>query len=607
MAGEREHLEKLIFEVYGAEEGARKINDLRKAEDKHAKSIKGLKKEAKAYAKGEEANARKIAAAEKVKRDATKETLKVAAAGFAALAVAAAKASADLETANGKVERSFELAGASVAEMASVMADADKDARRLGLGLIDQREALAKLLDASGDWKKAQEDLKLVNDIAATGDIDRTQAVEALTKARKGEIEELKKLNGLSMTSISALQAIGDDATRGAAAIDKLKEAYSGAADELKDTNTAFDNLKEAATDLLAVIGDVGGGLFKATFAWTSMLGEEEVSVSNFATGLRNFAAEAKEASQQMDALLRWRAQAGGVFGEKSLMDFIGEVDAENAKRVDAAFRRTARTKETTGRSQTGRYGRGGVAKPEAPTPSPKPKGSRKEGDVDDLTDILERAQEQAEEEVRITQWLQDEKFRLSVEGSQMREREAATTLEINQQLAQDIAAVDKRAFDEKKAGLDAIKKAQIDSAMATADAVGGGIQTLSNSFVKGEGTKAVISGAVESARAIAAYAGGNIPGGIGHTAAAAAFFKVAADAGKGGGSTGASGRGAASSSIAARQNDSRENLQAVGRRDFGAQARAESYVININSAFSPRPDDARDLADAIESEMRNR
>jgi hypothetical protein len=68
----------------------------------------------------------------------------------------------------------------------------------------------------------------------------------------------------------------------------------------------------------------------------------------------------------------------------------------------------------------------------------------------------------------------------------------------------------------------------------------------LAAGFIKNEKDKALIRGLVEVAESIASFASGNIPGGVGHAASAAAFFAAAGKGGAGGargiGSQGGSG-----------------------------------------------------------------
>ena len=85
--------------VYGAEEGAKKIDKLRESEEKHAKSLKGLKKQAKDTARAEVRAARDVARAQKEKAAATEAALKTSGAAFAAMAALSVKAAADLESA----------------------------------------------------------------------------------------------------------------------------------------------------------------------------------------------------------------------------------------------------------------------------------------------------------------------------------------------------------------------------------------------------------------------------------------------------------------------------------------------------------------------------
>lgn len=86
----------------------------------------------------------------------------------------------------------------------------------------------------------------------------------------------------------------------------------------------------------------------------------------------------------------------------------------------------------------------------------------------------------------------------------------------------------------------------------------------LAASFLKNERDKALLRGFVETGESIAAFASGNIPGGVGHAAAAAAFFVAA---GKGGGvSVGSRGIGAQVGS-GPRQSDSMSGDSSDGPR----------------------------------------
>jgi len=110
-----------------------------------------------------------------------------------------------------------------------------------------------------------------------------------------------------------------------------------------------------------------------------------------------------------------------------------------------------------------------------------------------------------------------------------------------------------------------------VGSALAgTAGAVG----TAAMSFMDDEREKAAVAAAMQAAHAIAAFASLNIPAGIAHTAAAAAFVAIAAGAGSVGGAPtpSASGGGAAGAAGAEPKPDARGFGGAGGGRQVIVQ-----------------------------------
>ena len=130
--------------------------------------------------------------------------------------------------------------------------------------------------------------------------------------------------------------------------------------------------------------------------------------------------------------------------------------------------------------------------------------------------------------------------------------------------------------------------------------------QQLAGAFIKDEGMKAVISGGIETARAISAGASGNIPGAIGHGAAAAQFFAVAAQAGAGGGKKRKTGRGGGGSQSGASMSREREAVGRIGGGK-GSSAAPAPVVINVSPTFLPHQEQVRQFADDLEREARTR
>lgn len=324
-------------------------------------------------AKAVEKAQKEAAAAAKKAAEETDAAMKKAGAAFLVFAGAALKTSADVEEANGRLARSFRKAGATAAELDKGFAAADKAAHRLGVSLSTSRGFLDKLTKASGDHETALRDLALAQDIAATGDVDAKEAVELLTRARKGEIEELKKLEGINATTIEALQAVADRGQRGADAIERLTKAYSGASKELKGTNDAFASIKASAESLLLTVGDTGKGLTNSFLQFLGVLAPGKDLVNEFAGALANFAAQAKNvASAQIEY-----QSAGGRFGTgKTFSEFVAQdynpqqVAARNAAAAEINVNASPAFKGVTG--GRGGYGKSGVAKPTPPPPKPK-------------------------------------------------------------------------------------------------------------------------------------------------------------------------------------------------------------------------------------------
>jgi hypothetical protein len=617
---ERQHLEKLIFEVYGAEEGKRKIAELTEEEEKHAKSLKGLQKQAKDTAKAEKDSAK--AAEEAAKKRA--ESAKMLGGALAALAAASIKAASDLEAAQGRYERAVDKAGTSTEAMTAALASADKQARKNGIGLIQTRDSLAKLIEATGDMAVAQADYALAQDIAATGDMNLEQAVQALTNARKGEIEELKKLRGLNRQQMEALMGIADQGTRAEEAISKLSKAYSGAADDLRGTEENFSNLKESGTELLAIIGDTGKGLVNSFSQLFGIIGPGQDLLSSFTGGFAEFTRQAREASDEFQTYVEARINAGVIATPDEIM---AEYDRlKNASAGSGSVDRTARTPENVGKGMSGR-GRGRGKLDTTPKPKSKPKsgGSRER---DDGSGAIVGGEYSTENILNTINSVPSDEQRAAeaVEQAEERKRAARNATAQAQQAEYDRqmeAAADIAAMEAKTAQMvEESGKAAKDAAKAKADARKTSVQTanmaaaagasLAGAFIKDEGAKALISAGLETAKGIsAAVTPGMQASAVGYFAAAAQYAAVAAQAGVGGAKRkgkkggGASPRGGSGGGGLAAQ---RERVSLDSEQSRSRETRqAQTHVVNIHSTFAPSPEDSRRLVDTVEREMLTR
>lgn len=219
--------------------------------------------------------------------------LKVAYELLAKQLIAATKEFAAQEAATGRLTRAFEQAGIESNKLAQATERMRLNRDKLGVSIQAQQDALRQLVEATGDAETAQSDLNLALDIASQENIRLEQATEALRKARNGEVEELKNLNGINKETASQLSKMEGDAERGAAAINMLRDSYAGAAEANAGTEermAAFqEQLKEAQAALgqvVVAIADVIGALVGVI----DILPGADLNMSNFADGLSNLA-----------------------------------------------------------------------------------------------------------------------------------------------------------------------------------------------------------------------------------------------------------------------------------------------------------------------------
>jgi hypothetical protein len=184
-----------------------------------------------------------------------------AAAAFGTAAVAAGKQALDtfgrIQAAQGRLQRAVEDTGGSQAEYNDILKVAKRNADQYGGSIDENITGLEVLIRQTKSSAIAQRDFALAQDIAAAENMDLLQAVEMLRKARNGEVEEIKNLNGLNKDQAEELNRVEGATRRGAMALDALTEEYSGAARELSGVN---EQLGSFESNLDRLVG-AGGGL----------------------------------------------------------------------------------------------------------------------------------------------------------------------------------------------------------------------------------------------------------------------------------------------------------------------------------------------------------
>lgn len=175
--------------------------------------------------------------------------------GFDAVKAAAADQQAQ-KLLEGQLRRST---GATDEQVAAVEDWIDKTARAKGVADDELRPAFARLAAATGDTKKAQEELRLAMDVAASKGKTLKSVTEALEKAHNGSLGGLTRLGvkikdnaGNTKTLEQITKELAD--TYGGAASEKAN-TFQGKMDRLK---IAYDETKEAiGAKLLPVLSDL--------------------------------------------------------------------------------------------------------------------------------------------------------------------------------------------------------------------------------------------------------------------------------------------------------------------------------------------------------------
>lgn len=529
------------------------------------------------------------------------------------LVVDSTRAFAAQQAAVGRLDRSWSKSTGTAEQYQRAMAEISKRSLELGVGYNEQIDALSQLVDQTGNAQTANEDLALAVDIAAQEHRELKDIVELLRKARNGEVDELKNLDGINQDVAQSLAQISDSGERAEVAISRLREAYAGAAEENQGLENRLAALEQGSVRLTAALGkvvvalgDQAGGLIGSTLEYFGILKSEEMTLTNTVTAFENLA----NAIANVDvAQLVELSASGGLLGLA-----LGTNDELVAELRSAADK----------------------GKGKAPTGdgSNKPAPGKKQGEsvrpMDDLDKALNASGEEIEAHdkkraLERQRRLQDEeRARKQAHADRMaalRERQDAedrhheaenrrheTTLDnlaeerrARTEAAQ--AAIDalkkQEDADARKAGedqkvYDARLQLEQDVAGASADAAA----AIAGSVIENEGAKAAILSAMEAAKAIAASFE-NPAAAIAHGVAAAQFAIIAAKAGRGGPKAKGGGGGAAGAR--SQRSRDREDASLLGERARSSGAPAvPPLVVNIQSSFPPSPEQAAALANAV-------
>lgn len=580
-----------------------------------------------------------------------------AAAAFAGLGAAAKQAVSDyaeLDAAQGRLNRSFKQAGADAGAFAAAQKQMLDNMRQFGVGVLEQTNALRDLADTTGSVAEAQESLNLAIDIASQKNISVEQAAEKVRKVHQGEVEVLKELGVLTKDQAEQLGQVADQSERSSIALQFLSEKYEGAAeanaglaDQLNASKEGAKLMNAEVGNVVASLGDVGVGLIGGLLAAATGADSAASAFDKMRSSLSETASEVREAIPDIQALaagfLSMDASeaaefilAGGFANPEAVFGLVDK--GQNARATPTgrpAPRPTGQPAPAApGQSASARLAaapRKGGAKS-----TPKRGGKRGGGGMEfgadealDATGNPERALEIAQKKLEMDQTI-DEGLRRQLDTEikllEIQQMRLDPQLEVvEMQRVEEAAIRDKEAAqhrfnaaieDEKEARKKANKeaankeaqKAEQERAKAM-DASLSAVDRLSGAFIESEQAKAAISAAIEAARAWAAYP--DVAGMVAHGTAATMFAVAAGQGGGGGGAAGAKGsfKTKGGTPIAANDGTEREAGGAVGRgmRDGGRQLAPRIVNVQFRSLSKPTNQEARELANAINDEMGTR
>lgn len=534
---------------------------------------------------------------------------------------------AQLEASQSRLNSTMTLAGLTADQQGAVLAAAARSTDTLGVSAAEANDHLSRLLGTTKDSAKATRLYTLAMDIASQeSTVELKDAVELLTNAHKGEVEELKKLNGINKETAEELAKVEDATERARLATQLLAEQYgglaqanAGAEEKLKATTAQLEVAQANAGLVVIRLGELTSKTVEATGAFDS----GEISVRAFAGGMGVLASQIDEASDSLSILLSKAVQGqllketveeGGLFG------VISKADTEAAKKAAENRPRTPPEQgpefdsfgpEFTPEIELQIVREREEAKRKAEEDEKKRRADaskrlkeREREEQEAHRDRMERLREEQEAQNRHAESENTRhEWRLDQLAQERRERTEKAQKLIDGVKSEGEAA--QKKADQEQTLHERQQQLGQDVALASAQAAA----NIASSHIKNEGAKAAISGAMEVARALAAAATPfGAPAAIAHGAAAAQFFAIAATAGMGGGAKKVPSGGVASSGGAssARQRSDLGTRSDRTARDPGP-AQVQPLVMNFPSAFPPSPEQAAALAKAVARDARRK
>ena len=619
-----------------AEGASQKLDEVRDA-------VGGINEE---LGKNESANAG--AAKETSSFTDTAAKLAVGLAALKAIMLDTLAAYAEQDELNGQLQRSLRKTGATVEDAAKSYKkaqDAFTNNTKFGLGIAAQTAAYSKLTDKSKDAKQSLSDLSLAVDIQAQENIDLASATDKLIKARQGDTGALKELGILTKDTEAKLASITDETLRAELAIQFLTEAYQGAAvenaglaDELASTDAQIEKVKVSTGKLVGALWTGGNSLVNGILEVSGTLPQGTTTLEAFAGGMDILADNTLSATSEIKAFLS-EIKSGDLLAviSKTLKGGLisGETEKELIKIRDRALDNQAKQagKLNVTIKEMGDVEVGGakeslsLALKRQKIAAKSLKTVKATKKVIENTAVFETGGFAEEEDTQKAEAAAQKKLDLEIQLQEIANKRAATTEEallIQLDLESQLASVRGASLDpeleslriteaqlkagQRLAGLNEAQRVKVETKIleekAAAHAPVGtaidlsaqGFSGAAELFNAGERTKAGISGGMETARAIAAGAAGNIPGAIGHGLAAAQFFAVAASSG-GGSTAPPSGGSTASPSASFSGTDTEE--RALANQPEARGTGSLNIVNNYNSAFPPSPTQERELREA--------
>jgi hypothetical protein len=175
------------------------------------------------------------------------------------------KAFADMDAAQGRLQRMMDRTNTSAEEQANVFRQADQFNRTYNISLEDSYQTMTRLISATEDSARAQELYALALDVSSAEGMSLEKVTQLLIRAQKGEITRIKELEGVDKNLIKTLNTKFGTMESGVRVIQHLQDTYQGAA---KETRGLADDLDSggAAMDRIGIaIGKVNGFYIKLT------------------------------------------------------------------------------------------------------------------------------------------------------------------------------------------------------------------------------------------------------------------------------------------------------------------------------------------------------